>query len=334
MGKKWNDNRKGEKLLRLFTLLMYREKKWSLVELANFLDCSKPTVLRLIDQLDGSLYASVHQEKKGRQSYYWLESTRNRPALSLNSDGIRQIAICQNFVQHLLPPEAKTALNVTLTQALASVEDDGDPLLPLLPTSSLRKGAIDYAPYQEAYQTMTKAILKKKIVTVNYQADLRSNPHSFNYAPKILIAYHETLRYSGWIVDAKNQPRFESPTVLLLHRIRGTSLTTRNAERLQELPNDEANFFGIMKDEPPFQAVIRFHPDTATYIHERQWSHDQKMTVLEDGSLDLTITTRNDIELFQWVLGFGNKALVLSPEWLKNDVKKEALEMVKSYSKE
>jgi predicted DNA-binding transcriptional regulator YafY len=70
------------------------------------------------------------------------------------------------------------------------------------------------------------------------------------------------------------------------------------------------------------------------YIQERQWSTGQIIKVLDTGSLELTLTTRSSIEIFQWLLSFGRKAEVLSPAWMRENLKNEAQAVVAKYEKE
>jgi predicted DNA-binding transcriptional regulator YafY len=331
MGKKWNDRRNGEKLLHLFTLLLYRDKSWPLKELAKELNCSKPTVLRLIDQLNASLYAYVSFEKVGRESHYTLKTNKNLPAINLNAEGLRQLSICRDFMYHLLPTDSQKALDTALAQASSIAADDGKGPLNI-PTRTLEKGSIDYSSYQDIYQTMMEAISKKKVVTTTYKSTLQDTPKIHDFVPMLFSQYHETLRFTGWIVDEKNQALYKKPTVLLLHRIKIATLTTRTSSRLPEPQDFGDTNFGLI-DEEPFEAIIRFSPETSLYIQERRWSEGQKIKILEDGSLELTMNSRSSVETFQWLLSFGSKAEVLSPLWLREEMILEAQAVADIYGK-
>jgi predicted DNA-binding transcriptional regulator YafY len=332
MPKKWNDRRNGEKLLHLFTLLMYREKRWPLKDLAKELNCSKATALRLIDQLNSSLYAYVDHEKVGRESHYTMKANRNVPALNLNAEGLRQLSVCRDFMYHLLPAGSQKALDTALAQASSIAADDGRGPLKV-PTRTIEKGSIDYSGFQDVYQTMMEAILKKKIVTVTYKSTLLLRPKTHAFAPKLFSQYHETLRFTGWIVDDNNQPFYEKPADLLLHRIQGAVLTARSASKLKDPIDLMKGSFGLI-DKELFEATVRFDPDTSLYIMERQWSEGQKTKVLEDGSLELTFQSRSRVETFQWLLSFGSKAEVLSPAWLREELIEEAWAMAATYGVE
>jgi predicted DNA-binding transcriptional regulator YafY len=222
-------------------------------------------VLRLIDQLNGSLYAVVSQEKVGRESYYTLNTTKNLPALNLNAEGLRQLFICRDFINHLLPPDSKKALDTTLAQASSLASDDGQ--LPLsIPAHTLLKGSIDYSGFQDIYQTMLEAILKKKVVTTTYRATLQDNPKIHDFVPMTVFHYQDTLRFSGWIVDGKNQSCYEKPTVMLLHRIQKAILTKRTSSKLRDPFEFEEGYFGLINDEP-FDVTIRFSPDPTPFLN-------------------------------------------------------------------
>jgi predicted DNA-binding transcriptional regulator YafY len=329
MGKKWDDRRNGEKLLHLFTLLMYRNKSWPFKELAKELNCSKPTALRLIDQLNSSLYAYVWHEKVGRESHYSLKRIKNPPVLSLNPEGLRQLAVCKDFLLHLLPPESQKAMNVAMNQAKSLSDGGDDPLF--LSVKPLMKGYIDYSPFQDVYRTMTEAIRKKKIVSLTYEASLKEEINRLDFAPLVFSLYHETLRFYGWVVNCKDQPVYENPTVLLLHRIRAADMTQRSSAKIEEPQILGNEYFGIIEGSP-FQVTAHFCSAVSQYIYERRWSKDQKIALLDNGGLELTFTAQSEVEVFQWLLSFGCKVEVLAPRWLRDAIAKEADELVYKYS--
>lgn len=330
MGKKWDDRRNGEKLLHLFTLLMYRNKSWPLKELAVQLNCSKPTVLRLIDQLNSSLYATVSQQKIGRESHYTLISSKTPPSLELNSEGLRQLTVCRDFIIHLLPDESQKAMNVAIAQASSLADDQGEATL-TFPTHNLLKGRIDYSTFQTRYHTMTEAIRKNKVVSLLYKSSLQSEPKKLDFAPKILSLYHESLRFLGWIVNDKNQALYDKPTTLLLHRIESANITQRSASKLPDPQNLVEGHFGLINGDP-FDVTIRFSPEASLYVFERRWSSNQTTKLDKNGSLLLTMTCKSEVEILQWILSFGKQAEVLSPSWLRETIKAEAMSLLNIYN--
>ncbi len=93
----------------------------------------------------------------------------------------------------------------------------------------------------------------------------------------------------------------------------------------KELPDNDPNKeqdFGFMQDHP-FKAKIFFDKSVATYIFDRIWSKDQKILNNEDGSIILEFTVSNKSELISFVLGFGDKATILAPLSLKEEIKEK-----------
>jgi len=321
MGKKWSEAGPAEKILLLYSMLLFSQKKWSLKQLTEKLNCSKSSVLRLIDQLEAAGWGKVLKTKEGRESFYEFDRPIAAPKLSLNAEGLHQLALCRDFIWHLLPEDMRKNLEATLTQASAFVkpdpEDDGFPA-----GRAQFKGRIDYTPFQGFYQGLIQAIRQGKICTVTYQNSLTQPPQVFDYAPKQLYAYHESIRLSGWMVDEKNKAKHERPTYLALQRFQDLKITDRSAKRLPEPQIQNEGAFGLMEEEP-FQAVLKFTAKIALYVKEREWSRDQEIEIHPDGGLTLTLTAKSRPELLKWILSFGQEVKILSPDWLGLTIREE-----------
>jgi predicted DNA-binding transcriptional regulator YafY len=329
MGKKWSEAGPAEKILLLYSMLLFSQKKWSLKQLTDKLGCSKSSVLRLIDQLEAADWGKVLKTKEGRESFYEFDRPIAAPKLSLNAEGLHQLALCRDFIWHLLPEDMRKNLEATLTQASAFVppdpEDEGFPA-----GRAQFKGRIDYTPFQDFYQGLIKAIRQGKICAVTYQNTLTQPPQVFDYAPKQLYAYHESIRLSGWMVDEKNKAKHDRPTYLALQRFKDLKITDRSAKRLPEPPVRNDGAFGLMEEEP-FQAMLAFTAKTSLYVKEREWSRDQRLEIRPDGGLTLTLTAQSRPELLKWILSFGREAKILAPDWLRQAVREEIAALAELY---
>jgi len=322
MGKKWSEDGPVEKSLRLFSMLFCSRKKLSLKQLTEDLRCSKSSVIRLIDKLEASPWCKVLHTKEGRESYYEFDRPNAAPNLSLNAEGLHQLALCRDFLWHLLPKDIRKTLEATLTQASAFTPPD--PEAEDFPAGRAQfKGRIDYTPFQGFYQDLIQAIRQGKICAVTYQKSLDQTLRVFDYAPKRLYAYHESIRFSGWMVDEKNKPLHDRPTYLALQRFRDLKITDRSAKRLPEPQLQNEGTFGIMEFEEPFRAVLQFAPQTALYVKEREWSRDQAIEIHPDGGLTLTLTAQSRPELLKWILSFGLDVKILAPDWLRQRLREE-----------
>ncbi len=326
------DAKPSEKLLTLYTLLLLRENGFSLTELSHELVCSKQTVTRLLDQLEASRYGKLIREKCGKESVYRLDRPKKLPILSLNAEGLYQLALCRDFMIHLLPDSIRKSVDATLRQASAYLPDDERDDFFTVEGQAYAKGRINYTPFQKTLQMLNQAIKAHRACIVCYQASLREEPKTFLYAPTRLLAYHETLRFAGWVVTPEGKALYDRPTFLLLHRMKEVVPTRIDTAHLPDTDDRSQSAFGLIAEEP-FTVSVRFTPFSATYAAERTWSADQKIEHHEDGSITLTMTARSGAEVISWALGFGDTAEVLAPDWLRQEIAKKVHAMAESYSR-
>lgn len=338
MGKKWNpDAKPSEKLLSMYTMLLFSGREASLSELSAELDCSKQAVLRLINQLEASRFGKLLHAKRGRESVYRLDRPKNLPKLSLNAEGLHQLALCRDFMLHLLPDSMRKVVDSTLQQALAYLPEDeaagGAPDdMPSI-GKSFAKGRIDYSPFQEMLQSVIKGIRQHKICAIEYKSSIHGETKSFDFAPKRLVAYRESIHIHGWIVSEKGTaaPIFEKSTNLALHRLQKVAVTRRNAAHIPDVEEEHKGAFGLMEDAP-FPVRVKFSPAAATYVAEREWSADQKATVHKDGSVTLAMTARSSLEVIAWVMSFADAAELLSPKWLRKELAEHVQALAAKYA--
>ena len=76
----------------------------------------------------------------------------------------------------------------------------------------------------------------------------------------------------------------------------------------------------IIADQPLTDVVLRFEPSVAGRVMEATWHPSQRVTRLEDGSLEWRATVAGTIEIRLWILGWGSDVEVLEPRALRDDV--------------
>lgn len=113
--------------------------------------------------------------------------------------------------------------------------------------------------------------------------------------------------------------------VLALHRIKKYEITEANFEPTRQAEVEEmlkATVF-LEHSEKEHRVSIRFNPDAARYIRERNWHSSQELVEHQDGSCTLSFTTTSLDETKRWVLTYGSQAVVLKPEELVEMIKKD-----------
>jgi predicted DNA-binding transcriptional regulator YafY len=332
MGKKNNPHASpGEKLLALYGLLLYSHRELSLSELAERLMCSKPTIGRLIEKLERTSYGQIIRRPRGREAYYVLARLeKNLPQLPLDAEGLAQLALCRDFMVHLLPADMRRTIGQTLDLSTAFLPpDQGSP--PKIGLG-LTKGSIDYTPHQEKLQTLREAIAAGKICAVSYQKDRSKPAKSYDFAPKKLLAYQGSLRVLGWVVDGRStaRPKYGDPILLSVQRFTKVALLEKSSRHLT-LPPLEKVAFGLIAADEIFTTKVKFKGDAAAYVEERTWSADQSFKHRTDGSLVLTFKAQSHLEVLSWALSFGDQAEILSPDWLRAEAAQAVKSLVKVY---
>ena len=104
-----------------------------------------------------------------------------------------------------------------------------------------------------------------------------------------------------------------------LSRIGAVSITTKLFER----PRGYAPQDGAATDHRPITVRVLFAPEAAPWVREQPNYFTTEMREAGDGLL-VTLHVRDEIEIFQWVLGWGAQARVMEPESLRQRVLAES----------
>lgn len=241
MGKKWNSDAKpAEKLLTLYTLLLFSGREMTLTELADELCCSKQTASRLLSQIDAVHCGKLLRVPKGREAAYKLDRPQRLPPISLDEEGLYMLALCRDFIFHLLPTKTRKQIETALLQACTytTSNPETEKIVPAHGKffNSIGKGRIDYSPYEEIFQVISTAIRNQNVCNVSYRSSMSKEPHTFSYAPKRLVAYRESIHIIGWVVSDRGivSPRYETTTTLALQRIVSAVQSARESKHLPE----------------------------------------------------------------------------------------------------
>jgi len=322
MPKKGSDRTYGEKLIILFARLLFTRERHSLTGLSQALDCSKQTVLRLIEDIERSYKVQVEWSMQGKRRFFHLKTLgQSLPALNLTGTELQALYMCRSFAEHLLGRQF-------LEEATRALEK-GHALLPretVLSSShfaSFRPGTIDYTPQQDAIRTLIEAMEKKRICEVSYRAIVTERAKTFYIKPYKIFSHRETIYLHAGLAPKPGklyrEPEFDP--LLAIHRIVSVALT----DRLFVVPGDydfEKTFnqnFGVIKEEA-FEAEVEFSGFAAGFVAERTWSLDQKIQRLADGKIILSFSASSEPELKAWILSFGHEARVIGPDWLKEEI--------------
>lgn len=323
----------GQKLITIFARLLFSGESYSLIQLSKMLDCSKQTVLRILDDIRKSYGIEIQESFKGRQKYFRIKKQSGGvPPAKISSEEIMVLQMCRAFTQHLLGRKLFEETAVALGKSRKLLTDQRE--LSTGHFASLLPGTIDYTPYHDTIIALLKAMDGMRICKVMYRNVSDRSAKRFYIKPFKLFSYRDSIYLHAGLAMAPGQ-RYREPSfdpLLAVHRIQEIQIT----ERLYSIPDKydfERDFnqtFGIFKGDT-FNIEVRFHGWAAIHVAERKWSPNQKITKHRDGSLTLKFQASSESEVISWLLSFKDEAIVITPKWLVSAMRNIVQEMSRIY---
>ena len=325
----------GQKLISLFVKLLFSGESYSLTELARILDCSKQTVLRLVNDIRMSYGVEIEEFTQGIRKYYRIQKKgRTIPVVPMTAMEMNVLQMCRAFTEHLLGKQLFEEAARALMKSQALLPEEMKPFQQHF--ASFSSGVIDYSPHQDTIRILVEAMDKKRVCRVTYQPLMETKPKSYYIKPFKIFSHRDTLYLHNRLARTPGKP-YKEPEfdpLLAIHRIRNVEMT----DRFFEFPKnyDFAKVFnrnfGVMKDES-FRVEIEFIGWAARYVAERTWTPDQKIKRIGQDKILLTFTASSEPELISWVLSFGAEARVMKPGWVREEILNIAQKMVDNHKR-
>ncbi len=301
--KKDRDATPGVKLLRMFRRLMLDGRRHFQADLADELQCSSQTVIRLAAEIEAVIGISLESGIEQRKRYYQIR-TINRSRLGLDFEELRYLSVCRDLAAPMLSETVAKRIDESIFSLSMLMADQGYADREKVQKPQLAfysKGRIDYSPHQETIDKLVKAAEERLICLVRYKAPGREMEKEHRFAPGHIVAMSNTLYVLGAGVDDDLQS-LKRLTNLAIHRIITVTLTEKTYTF--DLPGPSPGSFGLPWHEPKLFRV-KFAKECADYIRERVWADQQRIENTADGGLILELTTSSERELKSWVLSFG-----------------------------
>ena len=184
----------------------------------------------------------------------------------------------------------------------------------------------DYTGKEEIIELLTDAILQKKTCLVEYHSFFPGKMKTFHIDPLKLFDWNGGLYLSVRVAE------HDAIRTLAVERIEKITLTENEFNIPDDFDPDVImeDAFGIVYDDP-VTVKIQFCAKQAPYIQERQWCKNQNIEKHKDGSIILTMNTSGWYDVKQWILSFGNDAVLLEPADKRKEIKEAIKKMATLY---
>ncbi len=201
--------------------------------------------------------------------------------------------------------------------------------------------ATDYSRHAQELRILNQAIRENLTVQVAYRSLWRQEEYQTLYDPYGLVLHLDDLFLVG------HSHRAGALRVFKVSRILGVELTRQTFVRPEDFDLEHLfrNSFGIVQREGrPLQISVRFTGPAAGMVEERIWHDSQRLewiasegTLFEPAGDDhealiATFELCDTVEFKRWLKGFGEQAVVISPTWLREEIRHELLATAERYA--
>lgn len=185
-----------------------------------------------------------------------------------------------------------------------------------------------HAAYRGTIDLVNQAISQRRRLDMTYRAMREQAETRRRVAPYRLLFFDGAfyvIGYCGLRRDVR---------VFALDRIRRLDLTDEPFELPADVVLDDflKPSFGVFLG-PPTAVRVRFAPEIAGYIAEKSWHASQKLRPQKDGSVVFEAEVAGTEEIKRWILTWGAQAVVLAPESLRKELRREAAALARNYKR-
>lgn len=180
-----------------------------------------------------------------------------------------------------------------------------------------------YERWNETIDALVDALARERCVSFAYRGPKGTRRHEA-LEPLSLVVYRRALYLLA------RRPGGADPLRWRLDRMESVETGEPFAYPEDWDPHAAlAPFFGIHSSPPPELVVLRFSPEVAHYVTEREWHGSARVEVRADGWSQLEMRAGGR-ELVRFVLEWGEHCRVIAPDWLAADVSR-SLELARNH---
>lgn len=262
------------------------------------------------------------------QGWSWLEEAVQLDLPALEPQAALTFQLVERYMQSLLPASTLAYLQPWFATAEAVLNQQSTSItswpnkIRVLPRG-VQLQAPTIAPQVQSliYQSLSQ----EQRVHISYLSRASKELKDYTISPLALVVRDKVIYVLCTMKD------YTDIRQLALHRICSAEPTSQAINRPKDFDVDAyiaSGAFGILDSDRNLKLVANFSANAAAHLYETPISIDQQLQSQEDGSVKLTATVKDTLEICWWLLAFGDQVEVLGPAKLR----KKMSEMVKRMS--
>lgn len=282
---------------------------------------SAKTIQRDIDYLRDELEAPISYDSL-KHGFFYTEPNYSLPAINISESDLFSIYVGQTILSQFRNTPLFRKLNSVFEKVKASLPEKTGVNPAWLTKRILVFPEPATTVNADIWETIAKAIRENRSLSIRHAtARPGAEPAGEREVDPFFLVSYKGEWYLSSYCHYRKAIRTFAVSRITHARILETTFKMPAGMTKAKMFGDQ---FGIIWKDTFHKVRIRFAPEVAPYIRERQWHPLQKIHDIRTGGLILEFTTNHLNEVKDWVLTWGPGATVLAPTALVTNVK-EAL---------
>ncbi len=273
-----------------------------------------------------ALFPLVTERRDGKTVWRLLDGYKRALQLTFSQTELMALVFSKDLLRPLDGTELKASPDSALQKMNAALPAEGASFLGnLRDFFSVGFGPHKkYREHRETIEALTRAISRSRTVQIRYFSASRNATGRRDVDPYRLWYAQGALYLIGYCHLR------EDVRLFAVDRIRALTVTNQPCQMPLGFDVDEyvANTLLVMRGAP-IDIRLQFDRAAAPWVHDREWHPSQRFEPASGGGLIMTLKLGDTPELVGWILSFGSRVKVLSPEALRERVQEEAHRITK-----
>ncbi len=305
-------------------LLLQANGKMKISEIASALEVDERQVRRYRDHLE---LASIRIDAdRGKYGGYKLLNDRLMLGLNVSTQEQSSLQLVERYLNDSKHIAAKDVSSLVTKISIVSNYKNSEQVEFCNHMAKEIVSNIDLSTERKKFLDIHAAVLSRKKIKIDYTS-LNSGRLTRIVRPYETLQYKQDLYFIGFC-ELKGEIRD-----FKISRVHSYEVLNETFARDKSYDPEKSmeNCFGIHKGDEYNLKLKIMHP-MSQIIKEKIWVNNQEITEFEDKSIIFKARMRGIAEIKTWILGMGSSVIVLEPNEIVDEIKKEINKIRKIYN--
>ena len=319
-----------DRIYDLHKILSKRTTPIALTEILSQMECSRATFNRVKRHMTDFLGAPIAYNRELGGYFYDHQdgSQYELPGIWLNQEELHALMLIQGLLADIgagLLQNQLAPVRRRFEALLAQREIDPNAM-----ADKVKMVGATYRPVRhDHFVKIATALFNERSLHIHYESRSDGATTERDISPQRLVHYRGNWYLDAWCHMRRGLRTFalECITSSRFGKVTFTKIAGVDLDA-HFLPT-----YGIFSGGHRAEATLRFSPTIARRVRDEEWHPQQRLRVIEDGSLEMQLpfNPATPQELIKDILSYGDEVEVMEPDGLRNQVKEKLRKAVKQY---